>query len=120
VLQEFKDFISKGNIIELAVAVVMATAFAPVIAAFVNGILMQVVAMIFGEPNFGSLNFTLNDAVFAYGAVINAIITFVFTALAVFFVLKAYNASKADEEAATSGPSEVDLLTEIRDSLAKG
>ena len=116
-LQEFKDFINKGDIVELAVAVVMATAFAPVVGAFVDGVLMQFVAMIFGEPDFSSLTFTLADTPYYYGSVITAIINFVLVALAVFFVLKAYNASKADEEEGESGPSEVDLLTDIRDAL---
>ena len=116
-LQEFKDFINKGNIIELAVAVVMASAFAPVVASFVDGILLQFVAMIFGEPDFSSLTFTLGDTPYFYGSVITAIINFVLIALAVFFVLKAYNATKTEEEEADSGPSEVDLLTEIRDAL---
>ena len=118
-IQEFKDFINKGSIVELAVAVVMATAFAPVIGAFVDGILMQFVAMIFGEPDFSRLTFTLSDTDYGYGLVITAIVNFVFVALAVFFVLKAYNSSQAPEDEADSGPSEVDLLTEIRDSLAK-
>ena len=116
-LQEFKDFINKGNIIELAVAVVMASAFAPVIGTFVDGILMQFVAMIVGEPDFSRLTFTLSDTEYFYGSVITAIINFVLVALAVFFVLKAYNSTKEDEEEADSGPSEVDLLTEIRDAL---
>lgn len=119
-IQEFKDFINKGDIVDLAVAVVMATAFKPIVDTFVNGVLMQIVAAIFGEPNFDQLSFGLGDAEIFYGTVITAIISFIFVALAVFFVLKAYNASKKDEEAddAPAGPSEVDLLTEIRDSLA--
>jgi large conductance mechanosensitive channel len=116
VIQEFKDFINKGNIIELAVAVVMATAFAPVVAAFVDGVLMNIVAAIFGQPNFDSLKIDIGDSAILYGTVITAIINFIFVALAVFFVLKAYNATKEDEEE-ESGPSEVDLLTEIRDAL---
>ncbi|MEM9518314.1 MAG: large conductance mechanosensitive channel protein MscL [Actinomycetota bacterium] len=122
VLQEFKDFINKGNIVELAVAVVMATAFAPVITSFVDGILMQFVAMIFGEPDFSALTITIADTPYFYGSVITAIINFVFIAAAVFFVLKAYNAAQADEEETVeeeSGPSEIDLLIDIRDSLAK-
>lgn len=119
-IQEFRDFINKGDIVDLAVAVVMATAFKPIVDAFVNGVLMQIVAAIFGEPNFDALSFGLGDAEILYGSVITAMVSFFFVALAVFFVLKAYNASKKEEEAADepSGPSEVDLLTEIRDSLA--
>jgi len=121
VIQEFKDFINKGDIVDLAVAVVMATAFKPIVDTFVNGVLMQIVAAIFGEPNFDSLSFGLGDAEIFYGTVITAMVSFLFVALAVFFVLKAYNASKREEEAveeAPAGPSEIDLLTEIRDSLA--
>ena len=119
-IQEFRDFINKGDIVDLAVAVVMATAFKPIVDTFVNGVLMQIVAAIFGEPNFDALSFGLGDAEIFYGTVITAMISFLFVALAVFFVLKAYNASKKEEEAADepSGPSEIDLLTEIRDSLA--
>ncbi len=122
-LQEFKDFINKGDIVDLAVAVVMATAFKPIIDTFVDGVLMQIVAGIFGEPNFDALSFGFRDADIFYGRVITVTISFIFVALAVFFVLKAYNASKASEDSEESEeeenePSEIDLLTEIRDSLA--
>lgn len=119
-IQEFKDFINKGNIVELGVAVVMAAAFKPIIDSFVDGILMQFIAMIFGEPDFSSLTFTLGDTPYYYGSVLTAAISFFFVALAVFFLLKAYNATKTEEEAeaAPAGPTEIDLLTEIRDSLA--
>lgn len=132
-IQEFKDFINKGDIVDLAVAVVMATAFKPIVDAFVNGVLMQIVAAIFGQPNFDGLTIHWGDQIgvdpdsglplyegqIYYGSVITAIISFLFVALAVFMVVKAYNASKREEEAEEeSGPSEIDLLTEIRDSLA--
>ena len=122
-IQEFRDFINKGNIVELGVAVVMASAFKPIIDSFVDGIVMQFVAMIFGEPDFSSLSITIAGTPYFYGAVLTTIVSFVFVALAVFFLLKAYNATKKDEEeteAAPSGPTEIDLLTEIRDSLAQG
>jgi len=121
VIEEFKDFINKGNIIELGVAVVMAAAFKPIIDSVVDGILMQFVAMIFGEPDFTSLSITVAGTPYYYGSVLTATISFLFVALAVFFLLKAYNAANAEEapaEEAPSGPSEIDLLTEIRDSLA--
>ena len=120
-LREFRDFINKGDIVDLAVAVVMATAFKPIIDAMVNGVLMQIIAAIFGEPNFDTLNFTISDTPIWYGQVITTTISFIFVALAVFFVLKAYNASKREKEVddTPAGPTEIDLLTEIRDSLAK-
>lgn len=119
VLQEFKDFVNRGNIVELAVAVVMAAAFTPVVQSVVDGVLMQIIAAIFGEPDFSALSFDIGDAAIAYGWVITTIVNFVLVALAVFFVLKAYNAAPrpAAEEMADRGPSEIDLLTEIRDSL---
>lgn len=122
-LQEFKEFINKGNIVDLAVAVVMATAFKPIVDTVVNGVLLQVVAAIFGQPNFDTLSFDVGDTAIMYGSVITAAIQFFFVAIAVFFVLKTYNAAKRSEEAEEpvdepTGPSEIDLLTEIRDSLA--
>jgi large conductance mechanosensitive channel len=123
VLQEFKEFVNKGNIVDLAVAVVMATAFKPIVDTFVNGVLLQIVAAIFGEPNFDTLSVNIGNAAIMYGTVITAAIQFFFVALAVFFVLKTYNATRRGEEAEEpvdepTGPSEIDLLTEIRDSLA--
>lgn len=120
-LQEFKDFINKSSIIDLAVAVIMATAFKPIIDAVVNGVLMQIIAAIFGQPNFDTLTFTISDTPIWYGTVITRMVSFIFVALAVFFVLKAYNSTKKDEEVddTPAGPSEVDLLIEIRDSLAQ-
>lgn len=87
-IQEFKDFINKGSIVDLAVAVVLATAFAPIIGAVVDGVLMQIIAAIFGEPDFSRLSFDIGDAAIAYGLVITTVVNFIFVALAVFFVLK--------------------------------
>jgi large conductance mechanosensitive channel len=84
-LREFRDFVLRGNIVELAVAFVLGVAFAGVVGAFVNGLITPLIALIFGEPDLGSLDFTINDAVFSYGAVLNAIINFVAIAAAVFF-----------------------------------
>lgn len=122
--QEFKEFINKGNIIDLAVAVVMATAFKPIIDAFVNGVMMQIVSAIFDQPSFDGLTIDLAGTPIFYGSVITTTISFLMVALSVFLVLKAYNAAQsADQtegpsEEAPAGPSEIDLLTEIRDSLA--
>ncbi len=84
-VREFRDFLLRGNIVELAVAFVMGVAFAGVVSAFVNGLITPLIALIFGEPDLGSLDFTINDAVFSYGAVLNALINFVAIAAAVFF-----------------------------------
>ena len=86
-IQEFKDFLFRGNIVELAVAFVMGLAFAAVVNSLVNNIVMPIVAMIIGKPDFSDLTFTINDAVFRYGAFITDVIQFVAIAAAVFFFI---------------------------------
>ncbi|HET9461006.1 MAG TPA: large conductance mechanosensitive channel protein MscL [Gaiellaceae bacterium] len=84
-VKEFRDFLMRGNLVELAVAFVMGLAFAALIASFVDDLILPIVAMIVGKPDFSDLTFTINDAVFRYGAFITAAITFVTTAAAIFF-----------------------------------
>ena len=84
-LKEFRDFLMRGNLVELAVAFVIGLAFAALITSFVNDLIMPIVAMIIGKPDFSGLTFTINDAVFRYGAFVTATITFVSTAAAIFF-----------------------------------
>lgn len=115
--KEFKEFIATGNMIELAVAVILGMAVKAVIDSFTNGVMMQIVAAIFGKPNFDLLALDLNDTPIYYGHVITTIISLIMVGLVLFFLIKAYNKMKKDEVAAPSGPSEVDLLIEIRDSL---
>ena len=86
-LQEFKDFLLRGNIVELAVAFVMGLAFAAVVNSLVNDLIMPVIAMIIGKPDFSGLTFTINDAVFRYGAFLTDLIQFVAVAAAVFFFI---------------------------------
>jgi large conductance mechanosensitive channel len=85
VIQEFKDFVFRGNIVELAVAFVMGLAFAAVVNSLVENLLMPVIAMIIGKPDFSGLDFTINDAVFRYGAFVTDVIQFLAIAAAVFF-----------------------------------
>src|SRR5436853_6634740 len=75
-LKEFRDFLFRGNIVELAVAFVMGLAFAAVVNSLVNNLLMPVIAMIIGKPDFRDLHFTINDAVFRYGAFITDVSQF--------------------------------------------
>jgi large conductance mechanosensitive channel len=92
-LKEFRDFLLRGNIVELAVAFVIGLAFAAVVNALVNDLIMPIIAAIIGKPNFDDLTFTINDAVFRYGAFITVVIQFVAIAAAVFFfVVKPVNA----------------------------
>ena len=110
-LKEFKDFLLRGNLVELAVAFVMGLAFAALIASFVGDLILPIVAMIFGEPDFSGLTFTINDAVFRYGAFITALITFVTTAAAIFFfVVKPVSAIMARMEK----PAEDEVTDEER------
>jgi large conductance mechanosensitive channel len=105
VIEEFRDFLMRGNLVELAVAFVMGLAFAAFVTSFVDNLVMPIVAMIIGKPDFSDLTFTINDAVFRYGAFITDAITFIATAAAIFFfVVKPMNAllarlSKPEEEA---------------------
>lgn len=85
IVDEFKAFLLRGNVLELAVAFVVGAAFTALVTSFVDNLLMPVVAMLFGEPNFDALDFTINDAIFRYGAFITSAVSFVLVAAAVFF-----------------------------------
>ena len=92
-LQDFREFILRGNLVDLAVAFVLGVAFAAVISALVSDLITPLIAAIFGQPDFAGLSFTINKSHFLYGAFINAVLTFVFVAAAVFyFVVKPVNA----------------------------
>jgi len=115
-LQEFKDFISKGNILEVAIGLVMALYFQEVINSLLDGVIYPIIAAIFGEPSFENIGFDIGEARISIGLVINAVISFVIVAFILFLIVKAYNnMQKKDEE--TAEPTEVELLAEIRDSL---
>ena len=96
VMADFKKFLMRGNLVELAVAFVIGAVFATLMKAFIADLIPPIIALIFGKPNFGALSFTINGSHFAYGDFINNLITFVTTAAAVFFfVVKPYNALMA-------------------------
>jgi len=122
-IKEFRDFLMRGNLLELAVALVMGLAFAALISSLVDDLIMPVIAMIIGKPDFSDLTFTINDAVFRYGSFITALITFVATAAAIFlFVVKPVNAMLAryrrpDEDAVSDEERRhQELLAAIRES----
>jgi large conductance mechanosensitive channel len=122
--QEFKDFAFGGDIVGLAVAFVMAAAFAALVGALVDFVVMPIVGIIFGEPTFDSLTWTINDSIVFYGSFITAVVKFIAVALGVFFFIvkpfKAYQDSRAAEEEEAAGPTEdIQLLTDIRDLLRK-
>jgi large conductance mechanosensitive channel len=122
-IKEFRDFLMRGNLVELAVAFVMGLAFAALITSFVDNLVMPIVAMIVGKPDFSDLTFTINDAVFGYGAVITAAITFLATAAAIFFlVVKPLNAlmsrvqEPGEEAISDEERRHQELLAAIRES----
>jgi large conductance mechanosensitive channel len=121
VIKEFRDFINRGNVVDLAVAVVLGTAFTAVVTSLVNDVLLQIIAVIVGKPDFSDLTITVNDAVIRYGSFITAVVSFLLIAVSVFFIVKAYNHLKDMGAASAEGeeppPSEADLLAEIRDLL---
>ena len=134
-LKEFKNFIMTGNVIDLAVAVILAGAVGMVVNGFVSDIMMPIVGHFAGGMNFEDLKLVLSPAVvdaegpvttpenaILYGKWINAIINLITVGFVLFMIVKAYNKTKKPKEeapAAPAGPSEIDLLKEIRDALKK-
>jgi large conductance mechanosensitive channel len=123
-LAEFKAFLMRGNVVDLAVAVVIGAAFGVVVQAFVADIITPIIAAIFGKPDFSNLTFTINDSVFRYGDFINALISFVTIAAAIFFfvvkpmnMLAARRAAGQEPEAEPAPTVDQQLLMEIRDLL---
>ena len=126
-LNEFKEFAMKGNVIDLAVGVVIGAAFGKIVTALVDSIIMPVVGMLIGGVNFSDLAITLKEATeeaeavtIGYGAFLNTILEFLIIAFAIFLVIKQINRLKREEPAddKPAEPSEdIKLLTEIRDSL---
>ena len=122
-IKEFRNFILRGNAIDLAVAVVIGAAFGAVVNSLVTDIFTPIISIIFGEPNFESLTLTINGAVIAYGSFLNALFTLATVGAAVFFlVVKPVNylmeRRKAGEVPPPEAvPEDVVLLGEIRDLL---
>lgn len=132
-LKEFKNFIMTGNVMDLAVGVILGAAVGAVVNGFVSDIAMPFVGHFTGGVDFSSLKYVLDAAVLGadgavvtpenainYGSWINSIIRLVAVGFVLFMIVKAYNKTKKAAEApAPAGPSEIDLLTEIRDALKK-
>lgn len=115
-LDEFKNFIMRGNVLDMAVGVVVGSAFTAIVTSIVENLLTPIIALIMGEADFASI--TVGP--FGIGAVINAIITFLITAFVVFWIVKVVNKIMPKKEEAPptpAGPTTEELLTEIRDLL---
>jgi large conductance mechanosensitive channel len=122
-IKEFREFILRGNLIDLAVAVVIGAAFGAVVSALVADIITPLIAAIGGQPDFNALKFSVNDSVFRYGHFLNAVVSFLIVAAVIFFlVIKPMNTllalRKQDIAPEPEAPSEdVALLMQIRDLL---
>ncbi|MDW4498589.1 large conductance mechanosensitive channel protein MscL [Sulfitobacter sp. D35] len=141
-IQEFKDFIAKGNVMDLAVGIIIGAAFTAIVSSLVDDLINPIIGLVLGGVDFTSMYFVLSGnvpegaglaaaresgaAIFAYGAFITACINFFIIAFVVFMLVKAVNriksaAEKPDDVApeVDTGPSELDVLLEIRDSLKR-
>lgn len=122
-IKEFKEFISRGNVIDLAVAVVIGGAFTKIVNSLVNDIIMPIIGVIIGGINFEHLMITVGTAEIKYGMFIQAVVNFLLIAFVIFSIIKAintFNKKKEDAPEEPEKPSEdIVLLTEIRDLLRK-
>jgi large conductance mechanosensitive channel len=131
-LKEFKNFIMTGNVIDFAVAVIMAGAIGLVINGFVADIIMPLVGHFAGGVDFANLKVVLTEAsgiegdanyvaenAIRWGKWVNTIVNLIIVGFVMFMIVKAYNKTKAPVEEAPAGPTDIDLLTEIRDALKK-
>lgn len=121
-MKEFKAFAMRGNVIDLAVAVIVGGAFGKIVSSFVGDLVMPIVGLLLGGVDFSGLSIAVGDAVIKYGAFVQAVVDFLIIAFVIFMALKALNTMKKQEPPAAPAPpppQEV-LLTEIRDLLKKG
>lgn len=140
-IKEFKEFIAGGNAFDLAVGVILGAALGAVVTSLVDDVLMQLIGAIFGKPSFDAISIHWGDKLegealasaidkhpgaesyyenqLFIGSLITKIVGLLIVGLVLFMLVKAVNKMRKPKEAAPAGPSEIDLLTEIRDSLAK-
>lgn len=129
-LQEFKAFAMRGNVVDMAVGIIIGGAFGKIVSSFVGDVIMPPIGLLLGGVDFSDLALTLKAAeegqpavMLKYGMFINTVIDFIIIAFAIFMVIKAMNTLKKKEEVKPAAPSEppadVKLLTEIRDLLKK-
>jgi len=125
-LKEFRAFIARGNVMDLAVGIIIGAAFTSIVKSLVNDLINPIISLLTGGIDFSGLGIKLTDspdgAVFAYGSFITAVINFLIIAWVVFLLVKGINSLKKKEEeapAAPKGPTAEELLAEIRDALKK-
>jgi len=126
-LKEFKDFAMRGNVVDMAVGIIIGAAFGKIVSSLVSDVIMPPIGMVMGSVSFSDLSLSLgsgeNAATLNYGMFIDTVINFLIVALAVFFLIKAINTLKKKEDEKPAEPpkpsAEEQLLTEIRDLLAR-
>ena len=126
-IQEFKAFAMKGNVIDLAVAVVIGAAFGKIVSSLVDNIITPIIGLLMGGLDFSGLSYNVKDAIITYGVFIQSIIDFVIVAFVIFMVIKGINKARslgeddapATEDKPAEPSEEVKLLREIRDSLRR-
>ena len=120
-LKEFRDFINRGNVVDLAVAVIIGGAFGAIITSMVNDIIMPLIGVIIGGLDFASLSIQVDEATIMYGSFIQAIVNFLIIAFVIFLIVRSFNKLHKEEEEAPAPPpepsAEEKLLSEIRDLL---
>lgn len=124
-LKEFRDFIARGNVLDLAVGIIIGSAFTAIVSSIVDDLVNPLIGLIVGGVDFSALSFGLGDAQFMYGNFINAVIKFVIIAWVVFLIVRAVNRLRdmatpkkpAPAPEAPKGPTQEELLSEIRDLL---
>ena len=119
-LKEFRDFVAKGEVIMFAVGFIMGLAFSALVTSLVEHLIMPIISIPFGQPNFSELILEVNGSLIAYGSFLTALTVFLLTAVGVFFfIVKPYNmwSARRGGEDEVTGVSELEVLTEIRDTL---
>lgn len=122
-LKEFKEFAMKGNIVDLAVAVIIGGAFGKIVGALTDSIIMPIISLVIGKGGVSEISFTVGQTVFPVGAFLQAVIDFILIALVLFFMIKTMNSMQKKKEEAPAAPAppaeDIVLLREIRDALKK-
>jgi large conductance mechanosensitive channel len=125
-LKEFRDFITRGNVLDLAVAVVIGAAFTAIVNSLVGDIIMPIIGVIIGGLDFSGLSVTIGSAVIAYGKFLQAIVNFLLVGFTMFLIIRSINSMqkkmakpKEEKKAEPVTPEDILLLREIRDSLKK-
>ncbi len=118
--KEFKDFITRGNVVDMAVGVIIGGAFTAIVTSLNNNLINPLIGIFIGKLDLSSLTFKVGDATFKYGAFINSLINFVIVAFVVFLLIKLINKLTKNKQDSSAGPDQqVVLLSEIRDLLKK-